>query len=189
MNYIPFSHPDLPWARKGFYYNNYKFYLEDKFGERVQRISIEGGFTCPNRDGTKGQGGCNYCNNESFAPSYARKDKTVKQQIEDGKKYLSKRFQTDKYIAYFQSYSNTYDKLSTLKSLYESAIEDPDIVGLSVSTRADCISIEILDLLADLSEKIYINLEIGIEIIHLFRVTSHCIDFPLIQVIFLRLHL
>ena len=140
--------------------------MEDKFGGRVQRISIEGGFTCPNRDGSKGKGGCNYCNNESFAPIYARRGYELSKQIIEGKKSLKNRFEVNKYLAYFQSYSNTYADISDLRKLYESALAEPGIVGLSVSTRSDCISLDILDLLAELSEKVYVNLEIGIESIH-----------------------
>jgi len=161
-----FSHPELPWARKGFRYNNYKFYLEDRFGERVQRVSLEGGFSCPNRDGTRGRGGCNYCNNESFSPAYARRRVSVQEQLEMGKRHLKARFGSHRFLAYFQSYSNTYAELSRLQELYTEALQDPDVTGLCVSTRSDCLPEETVALLGDLAERHYINVEIGIESVY-----------------------
>lgn len=153
----------LPYARRGFHYNNYKYYLDDRFGERVQRVSIEGGFTCPNRDGSKGFGGCIYCNSSSFSPPYSDRTISIKKQIEDGTRFLNGRFRADKFIAYFQNYTNTYAPLNTLEKMYRQALEHPKVIGLSVSTRPDCIDKNILSLLRDISSDYDVNLEFGIE--------------------------
>ena len=157
--------PNLPFARNGFRYNQYKYYLEDKFGVRVQRISVETGFTCPNRDGKKGTGGCIYCNNQSFMPPYAVSG-TLQSQIESGKIYLKERFGAEKFIVYFQSYTNTYGRLSVLEKKIQSVLKDPDVVGISVSTRPDCLDTDVLNLLRDVSNHIYLNLEIGVESVY-----------------------
>lgn len=153
----------LPYARRGFHYNSYKFYLEDRFGGRVQRISLEGGFTCPNRDGTLDTDGCIYCNNESFSPPYANAGRTIAEQLDSGIAFLSRRFGAEKFIAYFQSGSNTYAPLSKLEKLFRQAIDHPQVVGLSVSTRPDCLSDAVLQLLQDIGKNIDINLELGLE--------------------------
>ncbi|MCF7832714.1 MAG: TIGR01212 family radical SAM protein [Candidatus Marinimicrobia bacterium] len=153
----------LPYARRGFHYNNYKFYLDDRFGERVQRVSIEGGFTCPNRDGTKGEGGCIYCNSNSFSPPYSDRSISIQEQISDGTRFLNGRFRADKFIAYFQNYTNTYAPLNKLEKMYRVALEHPKVIGLSVSTRPDCINDDILGLLKDISNDYDVNLELGLE--------------------------
>jgi uncharacterized protein len=153
----------LPYARRGFHYNNYKFYLDDRFGERVQRVSIEGGFTCPNRDGSKGSGGCIYCNSNSFSPPYSDKEFPISKQIEDGTRFLNGRYRADKFIAYFQNYTNTYAPLKKLEKMYREALEHPKVVGLSVSTRPDCINENIVSLLKDISSEYDVNLELGLE--------------------------
>jgi radical SAM protein (TIGR01212 family) len=153
----------LKYARRGFHYNNYKYYLEDKFGERVQRVSIEGGFTCPNRDGSKGHGGCVYCNSISFSPPYSDPKLSIQTQIEEGTRFLRGRFGAKKFIAYFQNRTNTYAPVPTLEKMYRVALEQPDIVGLSVSTRPDCINDDILSLLRDISLDYDVNLELGLE--------------------------
>jgi len=154
---------ELTYARRGFRYNNYKFYLDDRFGERVQRVSIEGGFTCPNRDGTKGKGGCIYCNSNSFSPPYSDKTFSIKKQIEDGTRFLNGRYRADKFIAYFQNYTNTYAPLNKLEKMYREALDHPKVVGLSVSTRPDCIDENVLSLLHDISADYDVNLELGLE--------------------------
>ncbi len=163
---LEFSHPKLPYARRGFRYNSYKFYLDDQFGERVQRISLEGGFTCPNRDGSRGRGGCDYCSNESFAPRYARRNVPLTDQIAAGKSFLEKRFGARRFIAYFQSYSNTYAEAESLRRLYSEALNDPEVIGLAVSTRVDCLNREILDMLSEFAQQGYVNLELGIESVY-----------------------
>lgn len=153
----------LLYAKRGFHYNNYKYYLEERFGERVQRVSIEGGFTCPNRDGTVGTVGCIYCNSHSFSPPYSDHKLSIKEQLEEGIEFLHWRFKANKFIAYFQNYTNTYAAVSKLEKMYKEALDDPRIVGLSVSTRPDCINDDILQLLKDISKEYDVNLELGLE--------------------------
>ena len=117
-----------------------------RYGERVHRIAIDAAFTCPNRDGSKGRGGCSFCNNVSFSPN-SRRRAPVAQQIATGRKVLAKRTGARRYIAYFQAYTNTYADRGRLDSLYRQALEEPDVVGLSVGTRPDCVAPEVLDLL------------------------------------------
>ncbi|MCD6234176.1 MAG: TIGR01212 family radical SAM protein [Candidatus Marinimicrobia bacterium] len=135
------------------------------FHTRVQRLSVETGFTCPNRDGSKGWGGCIYCNNDSFMPPYAVTG-DLNEQIRQGKQYLKERFHADKFIAYFQSYTNTYGPVSVLKEKIRQVLDDKDVVGISVSTRPDCLEREVLDFLKDISRYTYVNLEIGVESIY-----------------------
>jgi uncharacterized protein len=158
-----FSHPELPYAKNGFRYNAYRYYLENQFGQPVQRVSLEGGFTCPNRDGYAGFGGCIFCNNESFSPPYSREDAAISEQLEQGIAYLEKRFEAQKFLAYFQSYTNTYKPLAELERLYRAALDHPKVVGLAISTRADVLPDDLLRLLKDISQDYYLNLEIGIE--------------------------
>ena len=153
----------LPYARRGFHYNNYKYYLEDRYGERVQRVSIEGGFTCPNRDGTLGTGGCIYCNSDSFSPPYSDSKYSINEQLAEGIRFLHGRFKANKFIAYFQNYTNTYAPLNKLEKMYREALEHPQVVGLAVSTRPDCIDENILALLKDISADYDVNLELGLE--------------------------
>ncbi|MDD3966818.1 MAG: TIGR01212 family radical SAM protein [Candidatus Neomarinimicrobiota bacterium] len=153
----------LPYARRGFHYNTYSCYLEDRFGERVQRVSLDGAFTCPNRDGTRGNGGCIYCNNLSFSPPYSAGKPGIPEQLEAGIRFLKERFGSQKFIAYFQSYSNTYAPLKKLEALYRQALDHPEIVGLAVSTRPDCLDNGVLEILKDINKDYDVNLEIGIE--------------------------
>ena len=153
----------LPYARRGFHYNNYTYYLQDRFGVRVQRVAIEGGFTCPNRDGTKGIGGCIYCNSASFSPPYSDSKYPIARQLAEGTKFLSGRFGAEKFIAYFQNRTNTYAPLDKLESMYREALEHPQVVGLSVSTRPDCVDEDVLALLADINKDYDVNLELGLE--------------------------
>lgn len=132
---------------------------------RVQKISIDAGFTCPNRDGSKGFGGCTYCNNASFTPFYVTNRKSITEQIEEGIVFFSKKYPTQKYLAYFQAYSNTYKPVDELKGLYEEALSHSDIVGLDISTRPDCVNEETLNYIKELSEQTYVCLEYGIETI------------------------
>ena len=145
-------------------FNSYVGYFKKEFGGRVQKLSIDAGFTCPNRDGTKGTGGCTYCNNEAFNPSYCIPDKSITQQIAEGISFHSKRYKKPAgYLAYFQAYSNTYNTLKKLKEIYSEAINYPGIIGLIIGTRPDCIDEEKLDYFKELSQKIYIVIEYGVE--------------------------
>jgi radical SAM protein (TIGR01212 family) len=153
----------FPWGHSR-RFNAYSNYFLKEFGERVQKLSIDAGFTCPNRDGTVGTGGCTYCNNNAFNPSYCTPSKSISQQITEGIEFHQKRYRrANKYLAYFQPYSNTYAHLIKLISIYFEALKFPEIVGLVIGTRPDCIDDEKLDFLQKLSEKFYIIVEYGIE--------------------------
>lgn len=144
-------------------YLDYSSFIKLTFGERVQKISLDTGFTCPNRDGSKGYGGCTYCNNETFNPNYCNPQVTIKNQLEKGMAFFSKNRKTNLFLAYFQAYTNTYSNFETVKLLYDEALKYPKIVGLVIGTRPDCISDEILDYLSFLSKKYFIALEMGVE--------------------------
>ena len=143
-------------------YNKFSDILREKFGERVQKISINGNFTCPNRDGKVGFGGCTYCNNQSFLPEYCQSQKSVLQQVEQGIEFF-KKYESQKYIAYFQSYTNTYGTFEHLKNTYEQALSHSKVIGLAIGTRPDCVDENLLDYFAELSQKYYVMLEYGVE--------------------------
>ncbi|MEJ2637840.1 MAG: TIGR01212 family radical SAM protein, partial [Calditrichia bacterium] len=144
-------------------YNAYVDYLKGRYGSRVQKVIVDAGFTCPNRDGTKGYSGCIYCNNDSFKPPYCKPDMSIKEQVAAGAEYLARRYKVDKFIVYFQPYSNTYAPLSRLKNLYEQALDHPRVVGLAIGTRADCIDAEKIAYLEELAGQYYITVEYGLE--------------------------
>ena len=138
-------------------------YLLARFGERVHKIAINAGFTCPNRDGSKGRGGCTFCNNVSFSPN-ARREPDVAAQVEAGRAVLARRTGARRFIAYFPAYTNTYGDVAELRRLYEQALSEPDVVGLSVGTRPDCVPDEVLDLLAGYRERGHeVWLELGLQ--------------------------
>ena len=144
-------------------YNDFSSFIKRKFGERVQKVSLDTGFTCPNRDGSKGTGGCTYCNNNTFSPYYCKPKKSITQQLDIGIDIFSEKYKTQKYLAYFQSYTNTYADISLIKELYSEAINHPKIIGLVIGTRPDCIDHEIIDYLSEISKKHYVALEFGVE--------------------------
>lgn len=141
----------------------YNALLKQSFSERVQKISINAGFTCPNRDGSKGVGGCTYCNNQTFYPEYCLPRKSVKNQMEEGIAFFNHKYHAQKYVAYFQAYTNTYGEFERLKTCYEEALAVPQVVGLVIGTRPDCVSEELLDYFETLSEKYYVMVEYGVE--------------------------
>ena len=143
-------------------YLNYNQVLKSIFSERIQKISINAGFTCPNRDGSKGTGGCTYCNNQTFSPGYCKPAKSITKQIEEGI-YFFRKYESQRYLAYFQSYTNTYSSIDKLKAIYEEALTHPKVVGIVVGTRPDCVNDDILDYFAELSKKCYVMIEYGIE--------------------------
>lgn len=152
-----------PWQQNK-RYNSYSEYLKQTFGEKLQKLAVNAGFTCPNRDGTVGRGGCSYCNNEAFNPAYCDPSKSVNQQIEEGKAFhLKRNRRASKYLVYFQAYSNTYAPLSRLKEIYDQALSVPGVVGLVVGTRPDCVDAEKLDYFQRLAENKYVMIEYGIE--------------------------
>ena len=153
----------FPWGHER-RFNAYTNYFRKTFGERVQKVSINAGFTCPNRDGTKGTGGCTYCINDAFNPSYCRPDKSVTTQIREGIDFHKKRYRRASfYLAYFQAYSNTYASQEILRELYEEALRYPGVIGLIIGTRPDCIDEQKLVYLKDLAQKYYVAVEYGIE--------------------------
>ncbi|HWP91080.1 MAG TPA: TIGR01212 family radical SAM protein [Thermodesulfobacteriota bacterium] len=147
-------------------YNSYSNYLKERFGCRVQKVSVDMGFTCPNRDGKVARGGCIYCNNESFVPPYARSRFSMDYQIETGMEYLRRRFKAQKFIIYFQAYTNTYTSVDRLEKLYCEALKHDDVVGLTIGTRSDCIDREKIELLENLARDFFITLEYGIESVY-----------------------
>ncbi|GAT63918.1 TIGR01212 family radical SAM protein [Paludibacter jiangxiensis] len=144
-------------------YNDYTTRLREILGVRVQKISINAGFTCPNRDGKVGTGGCTYCNNQTFNPEYCMQDKSVTQQITEGILFFRKKHEEQKFLAYFQAYTNTYGELCHLIRLYEEALAYPDVIGLVIGTRPDCVNEELLDYFQKLSRKCYVMIEYGVE--------------------------
>lgn len=154
---------NYPWGHNR-RFNAYSEYFRRTFGQRVQKLSIDAGFSCPNRDGTVGVGGCTYCNSEAFNPSYCQPHKSVTQQLNEGIEFHSKRYRrTDQYLAYFQPYSNTHAPLEHLQKLYEEALQCPGVVGLVIGTRPDCVDAGKLDYLAKLAQEYYVIVEYGIE--------------------------
>lgn len=144
-------------------FRDYASFLASRFDGKVQKLSVNGGFGCPNRDGTIGTGGCRYCNNESFTPSYCRPSDSVRDQLEAGKRFFGRKYPKMKYMAYFQSYSNTYAPLDVLRSKYEEALSVEGVVGLIVGTRPDCVSDPVLDYLEQLSQHTAVVMEYGVE--------------------------
>ena len=145
------------------HYNDYGTWIRRQFPYRVQKISIDAGFTCPNRDGRISTGGCIYCDNRTFNPSYCQRRHSVTQQLEEGKRFFAHKYPDMKYLAYFQAFTNTYAPLSQLKALYEEALQVDDIVGIVIGTRPDCVSDELLDYLAELNQRTFVLVEYGIE--------------------------
>ncbi len=155
-----------PWSADfgGRRYHAYNDWVKRAHGGRVQKVSLDAGFTCPNRDGTLGIGGCSFCNNDGFTPSYLREQPGLAEQLATGLEFLRRRYpKTQAFLAYFQSYSNTYGDLEQLRASYQVALAHPDIAGLVIGTRPDCLSDAVLDYLAVLAETHLIELEIGIE--------------------------
>jgi uncharacterized protein len=146
--------------------NSYNNFLKEKFGCRVHKVSVDLGFTCPNRDGSVARGGCIYCNNDSFVPPYARSRFSMGTQINNGISYLKKRFKAKKFIVYFQAYTNTYDRVERLEELYREALRYEDVIGIAVGTRSDCIDEEKLDLFENLAKECFVSIELGIESIY-----------------------
>lgn len=148
---------------KGKRYNEFGDFLRGHFPYKVQKISVNAGFTCPNRDGMKGWGGCTYCNNQTFSPEYCRTEKTVSEQLEEGIRFFSGKYPEMKYLAYFQAYTNTYDELDSLKRKYEQALAFPDVKGLIIGTRPDCMPEDLLRYFAGLSRDVFVMIEYGVE--------------------------
>ncbi|MBQ5706574.1 MAG: TIGR01212 family radical SAM protein [Bacteroidaceae bacterium] len=146
-----------------FYFNDFGGYMRRNFDFKVQKISIDGGFTCPNRDGTKGTGGCTYCNNRTFNPAYCHRNRSVTEQMNEGIAFFAHKYPKMRYLAYFQAYTNTYDSLEVLRTRYEEALKVDGCVGLVIGTRPDCMPEELLDYLQELARRAYVMVEYGVE--------------------------
>ena len=144
-------------------YNDLSAYLSAHFPYKVQKISLNAGFTCPNRDGTVGYGGCTYCNNQTFNPAYCKTEKTVTEQLEEGKQFFACKYPEMKFLAYFQAYTNTYAELEELKRKYEEALQVKDVVGIVIGTRPDCMPDTLLDYLEELNQRTFLIVEYGVE--------------------------
>lgn len=144
-------------------YNDFGTWIRRRFPFRVQKIAVDAGFTCPNRDGRFSTGGCVYCDNRTFNPSYCNPLKSVTEQLEEGKRFFRRKYPDMKYLAYFQAFTNTYAPVSKLRKLYEEALCVPDVVGLVIGTRPDCVSDELLDYLKELNRRTFLLVEYGVE--------------------------
>ena len=144
-------------------YNEFPSFLKRYFPYKVQKISLNAGFTCPNRDGNKGYGGCTYCNNQTFNPDYCRTEKPISLQLEEGKRFFAHKYPEMRYLAYFQAYTNTYGELESLKRKYEEALSVDDVVGLVIGTRPDCMPDDLLRYLENINKHTFLLVEYGIE--------------------------
>lgn len=144
-------------------YYDFSTFLARYFEGKVQKISVHAGFTCPNRDGSKGRGGCTYCNNQTFNPDYCKPQQGISAQLADGIAFFSRKYPEMRYLAYFQAYTNTYGELEKLKEMYEEALTVEGVVGLVIGTRPDCMPDTLLDYLEELSHRTFLMVEYGIE--------------------------
>lgn len=147
-------------------YTTLNSYLKDRFGCKVYKIALDGGFTCPNRDGTVGTGGCIFCSKGGSGDFAESREKSISEQIADGKKRVSKKIKNGKYIAYFQAFTNTYAPVERLRELYTEAISQPDIAALSIGTRPDCLGENVLALLDEMNKRVPVFVELGLQTIH-----------------------
>jgi radical SAM protein (TIGR01212 family) len=164
-------------------YYSFSQYLRERYPFRVQKIPLAAGFTCPNIDGTVGYGGCIYCNNLSFSPNAGRSGVSIAQQIEEGITFYRYRTGARKFIAYFQAHTNTYAPPERLKLLYDQAFSHPDVIGLSIGTRPDCVPDDCLDLLQGYTDRVEVWIEYGVESSHdtTLRLLNRCHDFTAVQ--------
>lgn len=153
------------WIKHDYYFRLRNYYTM-VYGQRVHRIALDAGFTCPNRDGSKGQGGCTYCDSSGSGAAYIERELRIDQQLAAGKKYAARRYNVTKFLAYFQAFSNTYAPISELERIYNEALNVPDIVGLVIGTRPDTLSRKVLALLQNLSQQVPVWLELGLESSH-----------------------
>jgi uncharacterized protein len=164
---VPDSYsPDCPWRAAGLPYYSLGFYCQHQFGCRVWKVSVDAGLNCPNRDGTLGQGGCVFCDPDSFSPSRRLGHHSITAQIDAGIRRLSARHRVERFIAYFQPATNTHAAVERLRSLFAEAIGHPAIVGLAIGTRPDCVGDDVLDLLGELSQQTWLLVEYGLQTVH-----------------------
>ena len=154
------------WRAAGLRYHAYNFFLRNRFGHRVQKVSIDAKFTCPNVDGSVTTGGCTFCDNRSFSPSRRTPKKDIYDQIEEGILRLKRRYTCDHFTAYFQPATNTYAPVEQLRPLYEQALSHPQVVALAIGTRPDCVAEDVLELLEELAGRTYLSVEYGLQTMH-----------------------
>lgn len=154
------------WREAGLRYHSVNYFLRGKFGQRIQKVSVDAGFTCPNVDGTVTTGGCTFCDNRSFSPSRRIPRRDILAQVERGIRLLQRRYDCTQFIAYFQPATNTYAPVDRLREFYSRALEHPQVVGLAIGTRPDCVPDEVLDLLTEFAQKTYLSVEYGVQTIH-----------------------
>lgn len=157
---------DHGWRAAGLRYYAYGFHLRQRYGQRVQKVSIDAGFTCPNVDGTVAVGGCVFCDNRSFSPSRRLPRTSIHGQIDEGIFRLKRRYRVDQFIAYFQPATNTYAPVDRLRPLYEQAVSHADVIGLAIGTRPDCVPEEVLDLLTEFAGRYPLSVEYGMQTMH-----------------------
>ena len=166
-NFAPEAADGSPeWRRAGLHYNHYNHFLRRRFGARIQKVSVDAGFTCPNVDGTVAIGGCTFCDNRSFSPSRRLPRQSITSQIDEGIVRLQRRYDCDRFLAYFQPATNTYAPIPRLESVYQQALSHPKIIGLAIGTRPDCLADEVLELIAGIAKKTYVSVELGLQTIH-----------------------
>lgn len=159
--------PNLPdWRRDGLRYYSYNYYLRKKFGVRVQKVSIDAGFTCPNVDGSVTTGGCTFCDNRSFSPSRRLPRQSILEQIDEGIRRLKRRYDCDHFTAYFQPATNTYAPVERLESVYRQALQHPKVVAMAIGTRPDCVGPAVVELLAEIAQETELSVELGVQTIH-----------------------
>ncbi|MBR5843256.1 MAG: TIGR01212 family radical SAM protein [Bacteroidaceae bacterium] len=144
-------------------YNDYGSFLQKHFAGKVQKISINGGFTCPNRDGSVGRGGCTFCNNQTFNPEYCSTELSVTEQLQEGVRFFARKYPSMRYLAYFQAYTSTYDEIDRLIARYEEALSVEGVVGIIIGTRPDCMPPELLSYLSELRKRTFVTVEYGVE--------------------------
>ncbi|HVA50800.1 MAG TPA: TIGR01212 family radical SAM protein [Pirellulales bacterium] len=155
------------WRAAGLRYFAYNYYLRQRFGGRVQKVSLDARFTCPNVDGTVATGGCVFCDNRSFSPSRRLPRASIQGQLEQGIRFVRRRYaNVARFLAYFQPATNTYAPVDQLRPLYLQALDHPDVVGLMIGTRPDCVPDDVLDLLSDLAGRTYLSVEYGMQTMH-----------------------
>lgn len=158
---------ELPaWRRAGLRYQALNYHLRQRFGGRVQKVSVDAGLTCPNADGTVATGGCVFCDNRSFSPSRRVPREQIVAQIDDGIRRLKRRYKVDQFLAYFQPATNTYAPVDRLRPMFEAALDHPHVVGLAIGTRPDCVPDDVLDLLEELGGRTYLSVEYGLQTMH-----------------------
>ena len=156
----------IDWRSQGLRYFPYSLLLRERFGHRVQKVSIDAGFTCPNVDGSVAVGGCTFCDNRSFSPSRRIPRQSVRDQIDVGIEGLKRRYRCDHFVAYFQPATNTYAEVDVLRALYQDALAHPQVIALSIGTRPDCVPNEVLELLEEIAQDTYLSVEYGLQTMH-----------------------